>query len=74
MCGCFNQFQDNTLDQGSEPNLHVEISLDNVARFVLDFANQSGVRASRTKLDEFAEAFTSLGGDDVRLDPSSRRS
>ncbi|MCV0441299.1 MAG: hypothetical protein K5880_22115 [Hydrogenophaga sp.] len=40
----------------------------NVAAFVADLANKAGVKAARTKLDEFAEAVTRMAGDDVRLD------
>jgi len=74
VCGCFNQAEDNTLEHGSEPNLHVEIPVDNAARFTLDFENQNGVRASRTKVDEFAEAFTRLGTMRSGSTASSRRS
>lgn len=40
----------------------------NVAAFVADLARKAGVKAVRTKLDEFAEAVTRMAGDDVQLD------
>lgn len=40
----------------------------NVGQFVANFARRHGVRATRTKLDAFAEAVTRLAGDDVKLD------
>lgn len=46
----------------------LEIPVTNVASFVLDLAKQYGVRATRTRLDEFAEALTRLSGDEVVLD------
>ena len=46
----------------------LKIPETDVARFVLNLAKQKGVHASRTKLDEFAEAVTRLSGDEVRLD------
>lgn len=46
----------------------LEIPVDNVGKFILDLANQHGVRATSTKLDDFAEAVTRLAGDEVRLD------
>lgn len=46
----------------------MEIPVDDVGKFILDLANQHGVRTTRTKLDEFAEAVTRLSGDEVVLD------
>ncbi|WP_382164082.1 hypothetical protein [Hydrogenophaga sp. ANAO-22] len=46
----------------------MEIPVDDVGKFILDLANQHEVRATRTKLDEFAEAVTRLSGDEVVLD------
>ncbi len=45
-----------------------DIPVDNVEEFILGLAKQHGVRVTRTKLDEFAEALTRLSGDDVVLD------
>lgn len=50
------------------PILSADLPVENVAQFVMAFAALHGVRAVRTKLDEFAEAVTRLSGDGVRLD------
>lgn len=40
----------------------------NVGGFVARFASLNGVKATRTRLDVFAEAVTRLAGDEVKLD------
>ena len=56
------------MDEGPSSIPHLKIPADNVAEFILELARQYGVRANRTKLDEFAEMATRLSGDDVVLD------
>lgn len=52
----------------AQASLALKIPETDVARFVLNLAKQKGVHASRTMLDEFAEAVTRLSGDEVVLD------
>ncbi len=50
------------------PELPEVLPVADVGRFVIDFARRHGVHATRTKLDEFAEAVSRLSGDEIRLD------
>lgn len=45
-----------------------DLPSSNVRNFVMAFAEINGVKATRTKLDLFAEAVTALSGDEVKLD------
>lgn len=45
-----------------------DLPVSNVANFVMAFAEINGVKATRTRLDLFAEAVTRLSGDEVKLD------
>ena len=48
--------------------LQLEIPEENVQQFVFDLAQRHGVRVVRTRLDQLGDIFTSLSGDDVKLD------
>lgn len=53
---------------GADESLQLEIPEENVQQFVLDLARRHGVRVVRTRLDQLGDIFTSLSGDDVKLD------
>lgn len=53
---------------GANDCLQMAIPEENVQQFVLDLARRHEVRVVRTRLDQLGDVFTSLSGDDVKLD------